>query len=171
MGHCRAQSRLTSPSSGRNAPADGAACCALGVRQTGWSGFPDLRTGTIVGKPDNSGIMRAVRAARFSAQGFVHTWRHESALRQELTLGMILTALGMWLGQTAYERILLIACLLQVLIVEPLNSAVEAAIDRFGDEHHELSGCAKDLGSAAGSVSLALVVLVWSTVAWGRFGG
>lgn len=79
--------------------------------------------------------------------------------------------LGLWLGQTAYERLLLIACLLLVLIVELLNSAVETAIDRIGEEHHELSGRAKDLGSAAVAVSLALVVLVWTTVAWSRFGG
>ncbi|HSM29980.1 MAG TPA: diacylglycerol kinase [Woeseiaceae bacterium] len=115
--------------------------------------------------------MRAVRAARFSAQGLVHAWRHESAFRQELTLGVLLTPLGLWLGQTALERVLLIACLLLVLIVELLNSAVEAAIDRVGDEHHELSGRAKDLGSAAVFLSLALVLLVWSTVAWGRFTG
>ena len=107
-----------------------------------------------MGKPDNTGIMRAVRAARFSAQGFVHAWRHESAFRQELTLGMILTPLALWLGQTANEKVLLIACLLLVLIVELLNSAVEAAIDRFGEEHHELSGRAKDLGSAAVFLSL-----------------
>lgn len=124
-----------------------------------------------MGKPDNTGIMRAVRAARFSAQGLVHAWRHESAFRQELTLGVLLTPLGLWLGQTALERVLLIACLLLVLIVELLNSAVEAAIDRVGDEHHELSGRAKDLGSAAVFLSLALVLLVWSTVAWGRFTG
>lgn len=124
-----------------------------------------------MGKPDNTGIMRAVRAARFSAQGFVHAWRHESAFRQELTLGILLTPLALWLGQTAFERVLLIACLLQVLIVELLNSAVEAAIDRVGDEHHELSGRAKDLGSAAVFVSLGLVLLVWSTVAWSRFAG
>jgi diacylglycerol kinase (ATP) len=122
-----------------------------------------------VGKPDNTGIMRAVRAARFSAQGFMHAWRHESAFRQELTLGIILTPLALWLGQTTYERLLLIACLLLVLIVELLNSAVEAAIDRFGEEHHELSGRAKDLGSAAVFVSLTLVLLVWSAVAWSRF--
>ena len=124
-----------------------------------------------MGKPDNTGIMRAVRAARFSAQGLVHAWRHESAFRQELTLGVLLTPLGLWLGQTALERVLLIACLLLVLIVELLNSAVEAAIDRVGDEHHELSGRAKDLGSAAVFLSLGLVLLVWSTVAWGRFIG
>ena len=64
---------------------------------------------------------------------------------------------------------LLIACLLRVLIVELLNSAVEAAIDRFGEEHHERSGRAKDLGSAAVFVSLTLVLLVWSAVAWSRF--
>lgn len=122
-----------------------------------------------MGKPDNTGIMRAVRAARFSAQGFMHAWRHESAFRQELTLGIILTPLALWLGQTTYERLLLIACLLLVLIVELLNSAVEAAIDRFGEEHHELSGRAKDLGSAAVFVSLTLVLLVWSAVAWSRF--
>lgn len=115
--------------------------------------------------------MRAIRAARFSAQGFVHAWRHESAFRQELTLGVILTPIAIWLGQTIYERMLLIGCLLLVLIVELLNSAVEAAIDRVGDEHHELSGRAKDLGSAAVFVSLTLVLLVWSTVAWSRFIG
>jgi len=115
--------------------------------------------------------MRALRAAKFSAQGFAHAWRHESAFRQELTLCIILTPLAFWLGQTAYERLLLIACLLLVLIVELLNSAVEAAIDRVGEEHHELSGRAKDLGSAAVSLSLGLVLLVWSAVAWSRFGG
>jgi diacylglycerol kinase (ATP) len=124
-----------------------------------------------VGKPDNTGIMRAVRAARFSAQGFVHAWRHESAFRQELAIGIVLTPIAVWLGQTTYERVLLIACLLLVLIVELLNSAVEAAIDRFGDEHHELSGRAKDFGSAAVALSLALVLLVWSAVAWSRFTG
>lgn len=124
-----------------------------------------------MGKPDNTGIMRAIRATRFSAQGFVHAWRHESAFRQELTVAVILTPLAFWLGQTTYERVLLIGCLLVVLIVELLNSAVEAAIDRVGEEHHELSGRAKDLGSAAVFVSLTLVLLVWSAVAWSRFGG
>ena len=82
-----------------------------------------------------------------------------------------MTPLALWLGRTAYEKVLLIACLLLVLIVELLNSAVEAAIDRVGDEHHELSGRAKDLGSAAVFVSLALVLMVWSAVAWSRFNG
>jgi diacylglycerol kinase (ATP) len=122
-----------------------------------------------MGKPGNTGIKRVIRAARFSAQGFAHAWRHEAAFRQELGVSLVMIPLALWLGQTAYERLLLIACLFLVLIVELLNSAVEAAIDRVGDDHHELSGRAKDLGSAAVFVSLALVVLVWAAVAWKRF--
>jgi diacylglycerol kinase (ATP) len=123
-----------------------------------------------MGKPGNTGIMRLIRATRFSAQGFAHAWRHEAAFRQELTGGLVMAPIGLWLGTTVYERLLLIGCLLLVLIAELLNSAVEATIDRFGEEHHELSGRAKDLGSAAVFVALFLVVLVWSTVAWHRFG-
>lgn len=124
-----------------------------------------------MGKPDNTGIRRVIRATRFSAQGFAHAWRHEAAFRQELGGGLVMTPVALWLGPTAYEKLLLVASLLLVLIVELLNSAVEAAIDRVGDEHHELSGRAKDLGSAAVFVSLALVVLVWAAVAWKRFNG
>ena len=122
-----------------------------------------------MGKPGNTGLKRILNATVFSAQGFAHAWRHESAFRQELTLALVMTPLALWLGRTAYERLMLIACLLLVLIVELLNSAVEAAIDRFGDEHHELSGRAKDLGSAAVFVSLVMVLAVWATVAWDRF--
>ena len=122
----------------------------------------------IVAKPGNTGLKRILRATVFSAQGFAHAWRHEQAFRQELTLTLVLTPFALWLGRTGYERLMLIACLLRVLIVELLNSAIEAAVDRFGDEHHELSGRAKDLGSAAVFVSLVLVLAVWVTVAWGR---
>lgn len=75
-----------------------------------------------------------------------------------------------WLGRTTVETALLIAVLLLVLIVELFNSAIEAAIDRHGDEQHELSGRAKDMGSAAVFVVLVLVVLVWGAVIWDRFG-
>ena len=84
-------------------------------------------------------------------------------------MGLLMTPIGLWLGRTGYERLMLVACLLLVIIVELLNSAIEAAIDRVGDEHHELSGRAKDLGSAAVFVSLVLVLAVWGTVAWNRF--
>ena len=126
---------------------------------------------TRMGKPGNTGIKRVIRATRFSAQGFAHAWRHEAAFRQELGGSLVLTPIALLLGTSVYERLLLVACLLLVLIVELLNSAVEAAIDRVGDEHHELSGRAKDLGSAAVFVSLALTLLAWAAVAWKRFSG
>jgi len=105
----------------------------------------------------------------YSAQGFSHAIKHEAAFRQELALTIILLPAALWLGQSIVERALLIAVLFMVLMVELLNSAIEAAIDRHGEEQHELSGRAKDLGSAAVFVSLVIVVLVWVAVAWQRF--
>jgi len=122
-----------------------------------------------MGKPGNTGVQRIIRATRFSAQGLAQAWRHEAAFRQELVLAIIMAPAALWLGQSIVERALLIAVLLLVLIVELLNSAIEAAIDRHGDEHHVLSGRAKDMGSAAVFVSLLLVGLVWGAFAWQRF--
>ena len=122
-----------------------------------------------MGKPGNTGIRRIIRATRFSAQGFAQAWKHEAAFRQELALAAVLTPAAFWLGQTAFERAALLGVLLLMLIVELLNSAIEAAIDRHGDEQHELSGRAKDLGSAAVFVVLVLVGAVWGAVAWQRF--
>ncbi|MDJ0698997.1 MAG: diacylglycerol kinase [Woeseiaceae bacterium] len=122
-----------------------------------------------MGKTGNTGIRRVLMATRYSAQGFVHAWRHEAAFRQEFGLTLVLIPLALWLGRTGFERLMLIGCCLLVLIVELLNSAIEAVVDRFGGEHHELSGRAKDLGSAAVFVSLVLVAAVWVTVAWQRF--
>ena len=82
---------------------------------------------------------------------------------------LVLIPAALWLGQSAYERMLLIGSCLLVLTIELLNSAIEATVDRIGADLHELSGRAKDLGSAAVFVSLTLVVLVWSTIAWQRF--
>lgn len=121
-------------------------------------------------KPGNTGLRRIVRAARFSAQGLGHAWQHEAAFRQELVLTLLLTPVAFWLGQTALLRAALFATLLLVLIVELINSAIEAAVDRHGDEHHELSGRAKDLASAAVLLSLLLLLVVWSAVAYQRFG-
>lgn len=122
-----------------------------------------------MGKPGNTGFRRIVRATKFSGQGFAHAWRYEAAFRQELALAVVLTPIALWLGQTVFERAALITVLLLVLVVELLNSAIEAAVDRHGDEHHELSGRAKDLGSAAVFVALVIVALVWSAIAWHRF--
>ena len=122
-----------------------------------------------MGKPGNTGIRRIIRATRFSAQGFAQAWKHEAAFRQEVALAVVLTPAAFWLGQTILERAMLIGVLLLMLIVELFNSAIEAAIGRHGEEHHELSGRAKDLGSAAVFVVLVLVGVVWGAVAWQRF--
>jgi diacylglycerol kinase (ATP) len=120
-------------------------------------------------KPGNSGLGRILRAARFSSQGLASAWRNEAAFRQELLLVIVLLPAAVWLGQTALERAVLIGCLFLVITVELINSAIEAAIDRHGDEIHELSGRAKDMGSAAVLISLLLVAVVWALIAAERF--
>ena len=122
-----------------------------------------------MGKPGNTGFRRIFRAARYSSQGLKHAWRHEAAFRQEVGITVSLVPAALWLGTTPLERWLLIASCALVLIVELLNSAVEATVDRFGGERHELSGRAKDMGSAAVFLSLAIVLVTWGTVAWQRF--
>lgn len=122
-----------------------------------------------MGKTGNTGMRRIVLAVRYSAQGLAQAWRHEAAFRQETVLTAVLLPVALWLGQSVIERSFLIGICIFVLVVELLNSAVEAAIDRHGDEHHELSGRAKDLGSAAVMLSLFLAVMVWFAVAWQRF--
>lgn len=121
-------------------------------------------------KPGNTGLGRIVNAAFFSLAGLRAAWLHESAFRQETLLCAVLVPAALWLGQTAVERALLIGSCLLVLIVELLNSGLETVVDRVGDEPHRLSGRAKDLGSAAVFVSLALVLVVWGLIAWSRFG-
>jgi diacylglycerol kinase (ATP) len=114
-------------------------------------------------------LSRVIRAAGFSAAGLKAALRNETAFRQEMVLFVIFTPLGFWLGRDGVERSLLIGSLLLVLIVELLNSAVETAVNRIGDEPHALSGRAKDLGSAAVFVALLLVVMVWALVLTDRF--
>jgi diacylglycerol kinase (ATP) len=123
-----------------------------------------------MGKPGNTGLRRIVNATFFSLAGLREAWLHESAFRQETLLCVVLIPAAFWVGQTAVERSLLIGSCLLVLIVELLNSGVEAVVDRVGDEPHRLSGRAKDLGSAAVLMSLALLVVVWGLIAWSRFG-
>ncbi len=122
-----------------------------------------------MGKPDNTGFLRVIRAARYSAQGLAQAFRHESAFRQELSLTLIMAPIGLWLGRAPLEKTLLIAVCLLVLVVELLNSAIEAAIDRHGSEFHELSGRAKDMGSAAVSIALLIAGMTWGTVIYDRF--
>jgi diacylglycerol kinase (ATP) len=121
-------------------------------------------------KPGNTGIRRIVNATFYSFAGLRSAWRTEAAFRQECALMLVLVPFGWWLGQNAAERALLIGSCLIVLIAELLNTAVEFVVDRVGTDHNELSGRAKDLGSAAVFVSLTLVVVVFGLVAWARFG-
>ena len=115
-------------------------------------------------------LRRIVRAAGYSVAGLKAAWRGESAFRQELALCVVLAPLGLWLGRNGVERALLFGSLLLVLVVELLNSAIEAAINRIGAERNELSGLAKDLGSAAVFVALLIVISVWTLVLADRFG-
>ena len=112
----------------------------------------------------SGGMERLVKATGYSFQGLKAAYRNEAAFRQEIFLAILLVPAGFLLGETGVERALLVGCVLLVLIVELLNSAVEAIVDRFGGELHQLSGRAKDIGSAAVFMSLANVVLIWSCV-------
>jgi len=100
----------------------------------------------------------------YSMQGLRACYRHEEAFRQEVLLLVPLLPLGLWLGESPVERALLIGSLLIVPIVELLNSAIEANVDRIGTERHELSGRAKDIASAAVFASIVLACVVWGLV-------
>jgi len=121
-----------------------------------------------VGRYKPRGILRVMRALAASANGLVGAFREEAAFRQELALAALVIPLALWLGHSGVERALLIAPMLLVLIVELLNSAIEAIVDRIGFERHQLAGLAKDIGSAAVFVSFVLLVAVWLLVLVGR---
>jgi diacylglycerol kinase (ATP) len=112
---------------------------------------------------------RIARAAGYSVAGLRAALRRESAFRQEVMLFVVFAPLGAWLGRDGVERALLIGSLMIVLIVELLNSALEAAVDRISKKDHKLSGRAKDMGSAAVYISLALVILTWAFVLTDRY--
>ncbi len=103
-------------------------------------------------------------ATVWSLQGLRAAWLHESSFRLEVYLLVLLAPLALWLGENGIERALLLGSCLMVLAVELLNSAVEAVIERYGAEHHELAGRAKDMGSAAVFMCMVNVVLVWGLV-------
>ena len=109
-------------------------------------------------------LLRLLKAFAYSFRGLRAAFVHEAAFRQEVILSLVLIPLGLWLGQTGFERALLAGSILLVMIVELLNSGIEAVVDRFGDEHHELSGRAKDIGSAAVLLSLVNLLFIWVLV-------
>jgi diacylglycerol kinase (ATP) len=120
-------------------------------------------------KPGHTGFRRVVKATDYSWRGFRAAWKNESAFRQECTIGLMMLPLAFVIGQSMLQVIVLIAVLGIVLITELLNSAVEAVVDRVGEEYHDLAGRAKDMGSAAVFVSLAMVVTVWTMMAVKNF--
>lgn len=110
------------------------------------------------------GVRRLLRAFGYSFQGFRHAWREEAAFRQEFGLAVAVVPLGLYLGRSGVERALLVCPMLLILVVEFLNSAVEAVVDRSGTEPHPLAGMAKDMGSAAVMLSFFLLGTVWFLV-------
>lgn len=126
---------------------------------------------TMPSKPGDRGLARIIKATGYSMAGLKAAWRHETAFRQELALALVMIPLAMVLGATAVERALLSGSVILVLIVELVNSAIEAVVDRIGPERHELAGRAKDIGSAAVLLSLLNVVVIWGLILGGRYLG
>ncbi|MEF1291683.1 diacylglycerol kinase [Vibrio sp. M260118] len=115
-------------------------------------------------KPGATGIKRIINATGYSMKGLKAAWLHEAAFRQEVVLLIVMTALTFFLPVTKLEQVIMISSLFVVVLVELINSAIEAVVDRIGSEHHELSGRAKDIGSAAVFVALGLVAVTWGLI-------
>ena len=109
-------------------------------------------------------LLRLIKAFGYSFRGLRAAFVNEAAFRQEVILSLVLIPLGLWLGATGLERALLAGSVLLVMIVELLNSGIEAVVDRFGDDLHELSARAKDIGSAGVLLSLVNLLFIWALV-------
>lgn len=120
-------------------------------------------------KPGKKGIERLIDATGYSMKGIRSSWKNEAAFRQEAVMAIVLLPLSFFVANNAIEWILLIAPLILVLIVELINSAIESVVDRIGPEHHDLSGRAKDMGSAAVFFSIILILTSWVTIIWQNF--
>jgi len=110
------------------------------------------------------GLQRLINATGYSKDGLAAAWKNEAAFREEVMLALVTVPLGLWLGHGGVEKALLVGSILLVLVVELLNSAVEAVVDRVSDERHELSKRAKDIGSAAVLLTLTLAAAVWGLI-------
>ena len=124
-----------------------------------------------MGKSKESVLRHIGNAFIWSTNGIKSAWKNELAFRVEAIIISTLMPIGIWLGKSAAERALLIASCLLVLIIELLNSAIEAVVDRIGTERHELSGRAKDMGSAAAFFAMVTAGIVWAFVVYERFWG
>ena len=108
-----------------------------------------------------TGLTHLIKSTGYSLKGLRSAFKYEAAFRHELFACLILIPLALWLGDDNIERAIMIGSVLMVLAVELLNSAVEAIVDRVGTEYHELSGRAKDQGSAAVFVAISTAVVIW----------
>ncbi|KUI97561.1 diacylglycerol kinase [Vibrio sp. MEBiC08052] len=115
-------------------------------------------------KASHQGLKRVYFATIYSMKGLRAVWLHEAAFRQEVMASMPLVMLTFWLNVTSSEQMLMIASLILILIAELFNSAVEAVVDRISDEFHELSGRAKDIGSAAVFITILLTAFIWTWI-------
>ena len=112
------------------------------------------------------GLPRLINALGYSRDGLRAAWQHEAAFREEVLLALVALPLALFLGRTGVDRALLVGSVLLVLIVEILNSAVEAVVDKASPERHELAKRAKDMGSAAVLLTLINAAAVWACVLW-----
>ena len=120
-------------------------------------------------KKGKTGFARVVWATVYSWRGFVAAFKYEAAFRQELAVAVLGLALALWLADNGTEFLLLVVPLLILLLAEMVNSAIESTVDRFGDEQHELSGRAKDMGSATVFVAIVIAGLSWIVVLGEKF--
>ena len=122
-----------------------------------------------INKPGHRGLYHVYQAMLYSFKGLAAAIRYEEAFRLELMAMVVMLPLGLWLGSSGVEKALLAGSLILVLIVELINSAIEAIVDRVSTEHHTLSGRAKDIGSAAVFMALVNVSVIWGLVLYERF--
>ncbi|WP_192457744.1 diacylglycerol kinase [Musicola keenii] len=116
-----------------------------------------------------TGFTRLVKATGYSLQGLKQAWLHEAAFRQESLLTLAAIIIACWLPVSTIERLLLIGSVVLIVLFELVNSAIEAVVDRVGMDYHELSGRAKDIGSAAVFVACLLAACVWGSLLWSHF--
>ena len=119
--------------------------------------------------PGKPGIARLIAATGHSLKGIRASWRHETAFRQEVALILVLFPASFFVAKTTIQWLLLVSPLFLLLMMELLNSAVEAIVDRIGSEHHELSGRAKDIASAPVMLCLFLIAMTWGVITWTNF--
>ena len=118
---------------------------------------------------NTTGLTRIIKAAGYSWKGFRAAWANEAAFRQEGVTAIVAVIIACFLDVDAITRVLLIGSVLLVMIVEILNSAIEAVVDRIGSDFHELSGRAKDMGSTTMLLAIITAVITWVTLLWSHF--